>query len=180
MARVPFLVSLNVCRFFPSHRNRPGTTAPGPSPLADATCRGETLTGREGLPAGKAGTLRIKDGDGTMNGGGGIQLAREGGAFSVCPARLASHTACSVIITIGVKDGKGKIPTPAGGRGDFLARHLDFAGMVWSGRQQGVAMRLLGNILWHFPCFGFVTSLFSFLAGILLTVTVVGAPSGLV
>ena len=37
-------------------------------------------------------------------------------------------------------------------------------------------MRLLGNILWHFPCFGFVTSLFSFLAGILLTVTVVGAP----
>ena len=35
-------------------------------------------------------------------------------------------------------------------------------------------MRLLGNILWHFPCFGFVTSLFSFLAGILLTVTVVG------
>ena len=40
-------------------------------------------------------------------------------------------------------------------------------------------MRLLGNILWHFPCFGFVTSLFSFLAGILLTVTVVGAPIGL-
>ena len=74
---------------------------------------------------------------------------------------------------------KGKSPTPAGGRGAFLARHLDFAGMVWSGRQQGVAMRLLGNILWHFPCFGFVTSLFSFLAGILLTVTVVGAPIGL-
>ena len=40
-------------------------------------------------------------------------------------------------------------------------------------------MRLLGNILWHFPCFGFVTALFSFLAGILLTVTVVGAPIGL-
>ena len=40
-------------------------------------------------------------------------------------------------------------------------------------------MRLLGNILLHFPCFGFVTSLFSFLAGILLTVTVVGAPIGL-
>ena len=42
--------------------------------------------------------------------GGGIQLAREEDAFSVCPARLASHTACSVIITIGVKDGKREKP----------------------------------------------------------------------
>lgn len=40
-------------------------------------------------------------------------------------------------------------------------------------------MRLLGNILWHFPCLGFIMSLFSFLTGILLAVTVVGAPIGL-
>ncbi|MDR4025806.1 MAG: YccF domain-containing protein, partial [Bilophila sp.] len=40
-------------------------------------------------------------------------------------------------------------------------------------------MRLLGNILWHFPCFGFLMSLFSFIVGAILTVTVVGAPIGL-
>ncbi len=40
-------------------------------------------------------------------------------------------------------------------------------------------MRLLGNILWHFPCFGFLMSLFSFIVGGILTVTVIGAPIGL-
>ena len=40
-------------------------------------------------------------------------------------------------------------------------------------------MRLLGNILWHFPFFGFVTSFFTFLTGGFLVLTVVGAPIGL-
>ena len=35
---------------------------PGPSPLADATYRGETLTEREALPAGKAGSPLAEQG----------------------------------------------------------------------------------------------------------------------
>ena len=40
-------------------------------------------------------------------------------------------------------------------------------------------MRTLGNILWHFPFFGFVTAGFYWLVGLLLTVTVIAAPIGL-
>jgi uncharacterized membrane protein YccF (DUF307 family) len=40
-------------------------------------------------------------------------------------------------------------------------------------------MRALGNILWHFPCFGFLQALFMFIGGTILTLTVVGAPLGL-
>lgn len=40
-------------------------------------------------------------------------------------------------------------------------------------------MRTLGNILWHFPFFGFVTASLTYLLGLLLTVTVVAAPIGL-
>ncbi len=40
-------------------------------------------------------------------------------------------------------------------------------------------MRTLGNILWHFPFFGFVTAIFYWLLGALLTVAVVTAPIGL-
>jgi uncharacterized membrane protein YccF (DUF307 family) len=40
-------------------------------------------------------------------------------------------------------------------------------------------MRTLGNILWHFPFFGFVTAIFYWLLGALLTVTIVAAPIGL-
>jgi uncharacterized membrane protein YccF (DUF307 family) len=40
-------------------------------------------------------------------------------------------------------------------------------------------MRTLGNILWHFPFFGFVTASFYWLIGLLLTVTVIAAPIGL-
>ena len=40
-------------------------------------------------------------------------------------------------------------------------------------------MRTLGNILWHFPCFGFVSAGGTFLLGVLLTGTVVAAPIGL-
>ena len=40
-------------------------------------------------------------------------------------------------------------------------------------------MRTLGNILWHFPFFGFVTAIFYWLLGLLLTVLVVTAPLGL-
>jgi uncharacterized membrane protein YccF (DUF307 family) len=40
-------------------------------------------------------------------------------------------------------------------------------------------MRTLGNILWHFPFFGFVTAAFYWLVGALLTVTVIAAPIGL-
>jgi len=40
-------------------------------------------------------------------------------------------------------------------------------------------MRQLGNILWHIPFLGFLTSLFTFLIGSILVLTVVGAPLGL-
>ncbi|NDH63808.1 MAG: hypothetical protein EBY18_19690 [Alphaproteobacteria bacterium] len=40
-------------------------------------------------------------------------------------------------------------------------------------------MRTLGNILWHFPFFGFVTAALYWLLGLLLTITIVAAPIGL-
>lgn len=41
-----------------------------------------------------------------------------------------------------------------------------------------IKMRTLANILWHFPFFGFISAALTFLWGLLLTVTVVGAPLG--
>lgn len=65
MARVPFLVPffcllvrMPLLPFPPSQ----APLTPGPSPLADATYRGETLTEREGLPAGKAGSPLAEQG----------------------------------------------------------------------------------------------------------------------
>lgn len=40
-------------------------------------------------------------------------------------------------------------------------------------------MRTLGNVLWHFPFFGFVTAALYWLVGLLLTVLVITAPIGL-
>jgi uncharacterized membrane protein YccF (DUF307 family) len=40
-------------------------------------------------------------------------------------------------------------------------------------------MKTLGNILWHFPFFGFIVAGVVFLLGLLLTATVVAAPIGL-
>lgn len=40
-------------------------------------------------------------------------------------------------------------------------------------------MKTLGNILWHFPFFGFVSAIIVFLLGALLTLTIVAAPIGL-
>lgn len=40
-------------------------------------------------------------------------------------------------------------------------------------------MKTLGNILWHFPFFGFVSAILVYLLGLLFTVTVVAAPIGL-
>ncbi len=40
-------------------------------------------------------------------------------------------------------------------------------------------MRVLGNVLWHFPFFGFVTATLTWLLGLLLTVTIVASPIGL-
>jgi uncharacterized membrane protein YccF (DUF307 family) len=40
-------------------------------------------------------------------------------------------------------------------------------------------MKTIGNILWHFPFFGFVTATFTWLFGAFLTVTVIAAPIGL-
>lgn len=40
-------------------------------------------------------------------------------------------------------------------------------------------MKTLGNILWHIPFLGFLNAAFVFLAGALLTLTVVAAPLGL-
>lgn len=39
-------------------------------------------------------------------------------------------------------------------------------------------MRTLGNILWHFPFFGFITAFLIFLTGLLLTALVITAPIG--
>jgi len=40
-------------------------------------------------------------------------------------------------------------------------------------------MRTLANILWHFPFFGFINALLTFLFGGFLVLTVIGAPIGL-
>lgn len=40
-------------------------------------------------------------------------------------------------------------------------------------------MKTLGNILWHFPFFGFVNAIVVYLLGLVLTVTVIAAPIGL-
>jgi|TARA_B110000908_G_C9792907_1_gene245223 uncharacterized membrane protein YccF (DUF307 family) len=40
-------------------------------------------------------------------------------------------------------------------------------------------MKKLGNLLWHFPLFGFVTALLTFLTGGIFVITVIGAPIGL-
>nr|MBZ4218943.1 hypothetical protein [Chlorobium sp.] len=40
-------------------------------------------------------------------------------------------------------------------------------------------MKTLGNILWHFPFFGFFSAILVYLLGFILTVTVVAAPIGL-
>lgn len=40
-------------------------------------------------------------------------------------------------------------------------------------------MRTLGNILWHFPFFGFVTAFYTFLVGVLFLISIIGAPIGL-
>lgn len=41
-------------------------------------------------------------------------------------------------------------------------------------------MKTLGNILWHFPFFGFVSAIIVFVLGTLLTITVIAAPVGLI
>lgn len=40
-------------------------------------------------------------------------------------------------------------------------------------------MKTLGNILWHFPFFGFVDAIVVYLLGLVLTATVIAAPIGL-
>jgi uncharacterized membrane protein YccF (DUF307 family) len=40
-------------------------------------------------------------------------------------------------------------------------------------------MRTIGNILWHFPFFGFVDAVVAFLFGGFLVITIAGAPLGL-
>lgn len=40
-------------------------------------------------------------------------------------------------------------------------------------------MRTLGNILWHFPFLGFLSALGTFLLGVILLITIIGAPLGL-
>jgi uncharacterized membrane protein YccF (DUF307 family) len=40
-------------------------------------------------------------------------------------------------------------------------------------------MKTLGNILWHFPFFGFVNAIVVYLCGLILTATVIAAPIGL-
>jgi uncharacterized membrane protein YccF (DUF307 family) len=40
-------------------------------------------------------------------------------------------------------------------------------------------MKTIGNILWHFPFFGFVTAIMTWIFGALLTLTIIAAPIGL-
>jgi uncharacterized membrane protein YccF (DUF307 family) len=40
-------------------------------------------------------------------------------------------------------------------------------------------MKTIGNILWHFPFFGFVNAILVYLLGLILTATVIAAPIGL-
>ena len=40
-------------------------------------------------------------------------------------------------------------------------------------------MKTLGNILWHFPFFGFVNAIIVYLCGLILTATVIASPIGL-
>jgi uncharacterized membrane protein YccF (DUF307 family) len=40
-------------------------------------------------------------------------------------------------------------------------------------------MKTLGNILWHFPFFGFLTAAFTWMFGAFLMITVIAAPIGL-
>lgn len=40
-------------------------------------------------------------------------------------------------------------------------------------------MRTLGNILWHFPFFGFITAFYTFIVGVLFLISIIGAPIGL-
>ena len=40
-------------------------------------------------------------------------------------------------------------------------------------------MATLGNVLWHIPFLGFVNAIFTYLIGLLLTITVIAAPIGL-
>ncbi|MDD2563367.1 MAG: YccF domain-containing protein [Salinivirgaceae bacterium] len=40
-------------------------------------------------------------------------------------------------------------------------------------------MRTLANILWHFPFMGFLSAFGTFLIGLLLIITIIGAPIGL-
>lgn len=40
-------------------------------------------------------------------------------------------------------------------------------------------MKTLGNILWHFPFFGFVNAILVYVLGLILTATVIAAPIGL-
>ncbi len=40
-------------------------------------------------------------------------------------------------------------------------------------------MKILGNILWYFPFLGFLNAITAYLLGVILTITVVGAPIGL-
>lgn len=40
-------------------------------------------------------------------------------------------------------------------------------------------MRKIGNILWHFPFFGFIDAIVAWFMGFILVITVVGAPIGL-
>ncbi len=40
-------------------------------------------------------------------------------------------------------------------------------------------MRTFGNVIWHFPFFGFISAIFVYLFGLLLTLTIIAAPIGL-
>jgi len=40
-------------------------------------------------------------------------------------------------------------------------------------------MRTLGNIIWHFPFFGFLTAIGVFIVGCLFLISIIGAPIGL-
>jgi uncharacterized membrane protein YccF (DUF307 family) len=66
---------------------------------------------------------------------------------------------------------------PNFGGGSAVAQRHRQAQYQYQRREK--VMRTFGNILWHFPFFGFVSATLVYLLGLVLTATVIAAPIGL-
>ncbi len=85
---------------------------------------------------------------------------------------LASPLASWVTGQIHLRGGRAGVVAARRYRGSIAT----FASVAKVGER---SMRTLGNILWHFPFFGFLTAAFYWLLGLLLTILILPAPIGL-